>query len=79
MLKWVLIALGALIVFQYIQRSKSSASSGGFLSGGSKGGSGITGFVDSLSGLTNSVGKLFGNSGAKESSYSDDSLISPSW
>ncbi len=57
-MKWVLIGLGALVVYQLV-KSQSASTGGGFLSGGKKTDGGFTGVVDSLTGLTNAIGKLF--------------------
>lgn len=76
MTKWIVIGLAAIIGFQFLRQNSQG---GGILGSGLKsGGSGATGFVDSLTGLTNSIGKLIGGSGF--SSTSDrDALIKPSF
>ncbi len=78
-MKWLLIGLGGLVVYQVIRNQSAPKSGGGFLSGGvSSTGSGLTGFVNSLSGLTNSIGKLFGGSGGSSTTVTDrDALINP--
>ncbi len=79
-MKWLLIALGALVVL-YVLNQRSSAgvsgpSSKGLFAGGS-GASGVSGVINSLSNLTNSVGKFFtkgdNNSSSAPDRYYDES------
>jgi hypothetical protein len=77
MIKWVLIGLGAVVLIQVLRQNSSSP---GFLGSGlnTNSGSGATGFVNSLTGLTSAIGRLIGSSGSTSKSDSD-SLIKPSF
>ncbi len=78
-MKWILLALGALVVYQLINRQSSlGAASGSSLLGGSKYKTGFSGAVDSLTDLTNSIGKLFG-SRSETAITNPDGLITPNY
>lgn len=76
-MKWILIGLGAFVLFQVIRNNQSGGSLSDRLGVGSSSGSTATGFINSLASLTNSIGKLFhGNS----TTVTDrDALINPSF
>ena len=80
MMKWVLIGIGALVVFQYLNSRNVAAGGKGILAGGSTQPSGVNGIIGSLTSLTNSIGKIIGSGGGSGTSVKDpDALISPNW
>ncbi len=75
-MKWVLIVIGALVVLQLLNsRNQASGATSGIIGSTSKAGAG--GVVDSLTHLTDSIGRLFGRGGTTVKDR--DGLITPTF
>lgn len=79
MIKWVLLGVGALLLYNYMTNQSRGRTLGSFGRSESESGSGLTGFVNSLTGLTRSITGLFGGPETRVTKVGENDLIAPSF